>query len=137
MIRLICHASHGIAVLTALLFVAPAVPAAAAPIAPPEVPPGGVVFTDNPDIVDPHLLRVESWSRTPSDNAVAVHFTLGPPECYGVHAGVQETSEAVTVELRSGMPPEALGRMCIMIALFGTLDVPLQAPLADRQVLAA
>jgi hypothetical protein len=130
------HAYHGIAALTALLFVAPAVPAAADPTAPPEVPPGGVVFTDNPAIVDPHPLRVESWSRTPNDNAVAVHFTLGPPECYGVHAEVQETSEAVTVELRSGMPPEAAGRMCIMIALFGTLDAPLQAPLGDRQVLA-
>jgi hypothetical protein len=131
------HPSHGIAALTALLFVAPAVPAAADPTAPPEVPPGGVVFTDNPDIVDPHPIRVESWSRTPDDNAVAVHFTLGPPDCYGVHATVQETDNTVTVDLRSGTPPEAIGRMCIMIALFGTVDVPLQAPLGDRQVLAA
>lgn len=123
--------------LAALLFVAPAVPAAADTTAPPEVPPGGVEFTANAAIVNPHPLRVDSWSRADNDQAVAVHFTLGPPECYGVHATVQETTETVTVELRSGTPPEAVGRMCIMIALSGTLDVPLQAPLGDRQVLVA
>jgi hypothetical protein len=130
------HASHGIAVLAALLFIVPAVPAAADLTSPPEVPPGGVEFTDNPDIVDPQPIRVESWSRTADDHAVAVHFTLGPAECYGVHATTRETTETVTVELRSGTPPEAVGRMCIMIALFGTLDVPLQQPLGDRRVLA-
>jgi hypothetical protein len=121
--------------MTTVLLVFSVGVAQADPTAPPEVPPGGVVFTDNPDFVDPHPLRVESWSRAPNDDAVAVHFTLGPPECYGVHATVQETDEAVTVELRSGTAPDAVGRMCIMIALFGTLDVPLQAPLGDRQVL--
>jgi hypothetical protein len=123
--------------LTGLILAVFGVPVAAAdPTTPPEVPPGGVVFTDNPAIVDSHPLRVDSWSRAANDDAVAVHFTLGPPECYGVHANVRETTETVTVELRSGAPPEAVGRMCIMIALFGTLKVPLQAPLGDRQVLA-
>lgn len=92
-------------------------------------------FVDNPAIVDPHPLAVEAWSRVPGDTAVAVHFTTGVPECYGVHAMVQETAEAVTVELQSGTPPEAVGRMCIMMAVSGTLDVPLQSPLGDRRVL--
>ena len=35
------------------------------------------------------------------------------------------------------MLPGAVNRACIMIALFGTLEVPLQAPLGDRQVLSA
>jgi len=108
------------------------------PIAPPEVPPeAGVVFTDNPAIIDPHPMRIESWSRAPQDNAVLVHFTSGPPECTGVHATVQETPETVTVDLRGGTPPDAVGRACIMIALRGTLEVPLQAPLGDRKVLSA
>ncbi len=124
--------------LTALLVIAPGAPVAAAdPTAPPEVPPGGVVFVDNPAIVDRHPVAVESWSRAGTDNAVNVNFTSGTDTCYGVHATVQETGETVTVELHSGTLPEAVGRPCILIALFGTLEVPLQDPLGDRRVLSA
>ena len=111
--------------------------ASAEPFAPQEVPPGGVVFTDNPAIVDPHPIRVESWSRAADANAVAVNFTTGTDTCYGVHATVEETPETVTVDLQGGTLPEAVNRACIMIALFGTLDVPLQSPLGDRHVLSA
>jgi hypothetical protein len=110
--------------------------AMADPTFPPEAPPGyrGVEFVDNPAIVDPHPMTIESWSRTGGD-ALAVHFTTGTPGCYGVHATVQETDQAVTVEFLGGTLPEAVGRACIMIAVSGTLDVPLQDPLGDRQVL--
>lgn len=82
-------------------------------------------------------MHVESWSRAAVDNAVNVNFTSGTDTCYGVHAVVQETEETVTVDLQGGTLPEAVGRACIMIALFGTLEVPLQAPLGDRQVFSA
>ena len=49
----------------------------------------------------------------------------------------EETGDTVTVDLQGGMLPGAVNRTCIMIALFGTLEVPLQAPLGDRQVLSA
>jgi len=111
--------------------------ASAEPFAPPEVPPGGVVFTDNPAIVDPHPMRVESWSRAADANAVAVNFTTGTDTCYGVHATVEESPDTVTVDLQGGSLPEAVNRACIMIALFGTLDVPLQSPLGERRVLSA
>jgi hypothetical protein len=94
----------------------------------------GVAFVDNPAIVDAHPLSAESFSRVSGDDAVAVHFTTGTPECYGVHAIVTETVQTVSVELRSGSLPEAVGRACIMIAVSGTLEVPLQGPLVDRQV---
>ncbi len=97
--------------------------------------PPGVVFVNNPAIVDVHPMLAESFSRVPGDHAVAVHFTTGTPECYGVHATVAEAAQTVTVELRSGTLPEAAGRACIMIAVSGTLVVPLQGPLGDRQVL--
>ncbi|EHI10691.1 hypothetical protein KEK_21809 [Mycolicibacterium thermoresistibile ATCC 19527] len=112
--------------------------AAAQPVtSPPEVPadPARTVFTDNPHIVDPRPLTVESWTRT--DDGLAVHFTTGTPQCYGVHAHVVETPETVTVELWSGTLPEAVGRACIAIALLGTLDVPLREPVGVRQVRAA
>jgi hypothetical protein len=124
--------------LTGLFLMTIGVPVAdAEPTAPPEAPPGGVVFTDNRAIVDPHPIPVESWSRAATDNAVNVNFTSGTDTCYGVHAAVQETEQTVTVDLRGGMLPGAVNRACIMIALFGTLEVPLQAPLGDRQVLSA
>jgi hypothetical protein len=52
-----------------------------------------------------------------------------------VHATVEETAENVTVALTGGTLPEAVGRACIMIAVTGTLEVPLQSPLGNRQVL--
>jgi hypothetical protein len=115
---------------------APAAVAEPTTVAPPEVPPApGVVFTNDPSIVDPHPMAVESWSRVGAGDVLALHFTTGTPECYGVNAGVHETAENVTVELRGGTRPEAVGRACIAIALFGTLEVPLQSPVGDRQVL--
>jgi ABC-type glycerol-3-phosphate transport system substrate-binding protein len=113
-------------------------PAMAEPAALPEVPAGGrVVFTDSPDLVDPHPAAIESWSHAATDDAVAVNFASGTPACSAVHATAQETEDTVTVDLRSGTLPQAVGRMCIMLAVFGTLDVPLQAPLGDRTVLSA
>ncbi|OBF95922.1 hypothetical protein A5790_06820 [Mycobacterium sp. 852002-51152_SCH6134967] len=97
----------------------------------------GLLFIDNPAIVDPHPMRAESYNRVAGDRAVGVHFTTGTPQCYGVHATVQETPETVTVELVGGALPEAAGRPCIMIAVSGILDVPLQNPLGSRQVLTA
>jgi hypothetical protein len=94
-----------------------------------------VVFVDNPAIIDPHPIAFDSWSRGPDDRTVALHFTTGTPTCYGVHATVDETPATVTVDLQGGTLPEAVGRACILIAVSGTIEVPLQSPLGDRQVL--
>ncbi|WP_333892002.1 hypothetical protein [Mycolicibacterium gadium] len=112
-------------------------PAAAAEtvVLPERQGPAGVVFVDNPAIVDPHPMPADSFSRVAADDAVAVHFTTGTPECYGVHATVTETAETVSVELLSGTRPESVGRACIMIAVSGTVEVPLAGPLGDRPVL--
>ena len=96
--------------------------------------PAGVVFADDPAIVDAHRMPAESFSRVAGDHAIAVRFTTGTPECYGVHATVAETAQTVDVELLSGSLPEAAGRACIMIAVSGTVEVPLQSPLGERQV---
>jgi hypothetical protein len=72
-----------------------------------------------------------------ADDRIAVNFQTGSPECYGVDASTTETDSTVTIELRSGTRADATGRMCTMIAVFGTLEVPLKAPLGNRQVLSA
>jgi hypothetical protein len=96
-----------------------------------------VAFVDNPSIVNSRPLQIDSWSRTDgdSDEALDLHFTVGSPACVGVHATVHETDDSVAVELSSGTRPEAVGRMCPMIAVFGVLKVRLLSRLGDRQVL--
>ncbi len=82
----------------------------------------GVVFVDNPAIVDSAAdARRIVQPASPIDRAVTVHFTTGTPECYGVHATVAETADRRSaVELHGGTLPEAVGRACIMIAVSGT-----------------
>ena len=126
--------SLALAAAVLAVWVAPAA-SAETTVLPERQGPPGVVFVDNPAIVDAHPMPAESFSRVPGDHAVAVHFTTGTPECYGVHAIVTETAQTVSVELQSGSLPEAVGRACIMIAVSGTVEVPLGGPLGGRQVL--
>lgn len=105
---------------------------------PTEAPNGqiGRPFTADPTIVSPHSISFDSWTRLAPDR-IAVNFQTGSPECYGIDATVTETSSSVTVDLKSGTLPTAVGKMCTMIAVFGTLEIPLKAPLGDRKVLSA
>lgn len=96
---------------------------------------GSVPFVDTPHIVDSHPLQVESWTVQDGGRTLRLRFTAGTPECFGVHATVLETAHTVEVRLRSGARPESVARACIMIAVSGTLDVPLAEPLAHRTVL--
>jgi hypothetical protein len=107
-------------------------------VSPPEVAPGdqGVVLIDDPAILKPHPVHVSGWSRSANPNAVAVHFMSGAPECYGVHVTAKETGQAVTVNVDGGTRSTAVTKMCAMFAQASTVDVPLQAPLGDRRVLA-
>lgn len=118
-----------------------AIPAAAQPATPtitqiPEraQPDGFTSFVDTPGIVDPRPHAIESWGRLPDDRQISVRFTAGTPECYGVHAEVQETADIVAVKLRSGVLPEAVNRACIAIGVFATLPVALQSPVGNRAV---
>ncbi len=104
---------------------------------PSEVPPVEAVtlFDDNPRIVDSRPMAFDTWSRSPDGNAVTVYFTSGTPQCHGAHATVHETDDTVEIALRGGTPPEAVGKMCILIAVQGSLSVPLENPLGDRRLL--
>ncbi|WP_395309403.1 hypothetical protein V4U86_00715 [Mycobacterium sp. AMU20-3851] len=103
-------------------------------VEPPEVQPEPwrTAFIDNPMILNPHPTGVESWSRT--EGGLAVNFTAGPADCFGVHVIATETAEEVLLDLHGGVPPDAIGRMCIALAVPGTVPVVLQEPLGDRRV---
>lgn len=102
-----------------------------------EVPPSSLSsdFENDPRIVDSRPITFQTWSRTPSGDAVLVYVTTGTPQCHGVHATVHETDDAIEIALRGGTPPDAVGKMCTMIAVQGSLLVPLENPLAERRVL--
>ncbi|QZT62669.1 hypothetical protein [Mycolicibacterium austroafricanum] len=130
----------GVVMVACALLLAAAGRAAAQPPAPvpvPETPTGtpAAMFVDDPAIVNAYPTRPQAWSRGIDERTVRLHFTTGTPECYGVTATVQESADAVLVDLRTGTLPSALDRACIAIALFGGLDVPLQQPLGARRVL--
>ncbi len=104
---------------------------------PPEQTPSepGIVFTDNPLIIDSRTLPFVSWSRPDNGNALRIFFYVASPDCTGVHATVRETSDSVFVNLRSGTLPGAVGKICTRVVVPGILDVRLRDPLGDRQVL--
>ncbi|MGN2635865.1 hypothetical protein ACTD5D_06660 [Nocardia takedensis] len=96
----------------------------------------GRVFTADPTITRPHAVPFTTWTPVGADR-IAIGFETGSPECYGVDVSVTESAQAVVVELRSGARADAAGRMCTMIAVFGTLEVPLSSPVGERAVLSA
>lgn len=109
-----------------------------APPVPEEVPVGdvGTMFEPTPDLVRASTTPFESWSQV-SPNTIAIHFVTGTPECYGANATVTETDTQVLVALRTGTLPEAEDKACIMVAVYGTMQMTLKAPLGDRTILNA
>ena len=99
-------------------------------------PPTATVFTPDPTIVDAHPVPFTSWSPLGPDR-IAVNLETGTPECYGVDVSTTETDSTVTVEVRSGRRADAADRVCVMIAVLGSVEIALDAPLGDRQVLSA
>ncbi|WP_327149613.1 hypothetical protein [Nocardia sp. NBC_01329] len=96
----------------------------------------GRIFTADPAIVGAHPIAFTSWTRVAADR-IAVHFESGVPECYGVDATVSENDSSVTVALRQGTRADSTDKMCVMMAVFGTLEIQLAGPLGDRTVLSA
>lgn len=108
------------------------------PPVPVEVPVGevGTMFESTPGLVRAAPTPFESWSQV-SPNTIAIHFVTGTPECYGAEAQVTETDTEVVVALRTGTLPEAADKACIMVAVYGTMQMTLQSPLGDRAIVNA
>lgn len=109
-----------------------------APPVPVEVPVGevGTMFESTPTLVRAAPTPFESWSQI-SPNTIAIHFVTGTPECYGAHVDVTESATEVVVALRTGTLPEAADKACIMVAVYGTMQMTLQSPLGDRAIVNA
>lgn len=71
----------------------------------------------------PHPERVDS---------VVARFWNGDHRCYGAMSKVTETPAAVTVEIFTGVLPEADGQPCTAVAELQDLEIELTAPLGGR-----
>jgi hypothetical protein len=137
--RVLIHVLVVVAASVGFDFVATDMTASAAPVAH-AVPRAAtadarVAVGDDPLLLNGRPLPVDTWSGDEANDALSVQFSLASPGCSAVHAEVDETADAVTVELRVGTRPDALRRMCTMIVVPATLVVPLQTPLGTRTVL--
>lgn len=104
----------------------------------PEVPATpGTTFVDDPSIRDAYPVTPESWSRLDPEPALALNISIGSPDCYGVHATVQETEQTVVVTLTSGRRSDREQMVCTMMIMPGKVVVPLAGPVGDRTVAVA
>ena len=90
------------------------------------------------DLVDARVATPDSLVPDPDDpNAVLVRFYGGVQECFGARAGAVETANRVTVTLELGNQPDAGDQACIEIAEAQELVVTLDAPVGERELVAA
>ncbi|TQF74057.1 hypothetical protein FK531_05205 [Rhodococcus spelaei] len=94
----------------------------------------GTVFIPDAELVDAHPTPFQSYSVLGAGDVIGVHFTAGNPECVGADATVTESDTSVAIALRTGTRADAVGKACTMIAVPGTMEVPLREPLGTRLV---
>lgn len=104
----------------------------------PVEPPHGDPSEDPPPDTDSGSIAVDSFYRHDGRH-LSLNYTNGVPECYG-EAGrprVEERDDAVVVRIpRINLDPNP-DKVCIEIALMGTVDITLDSPLGSRPVLDA
>jgi hypothetical protein len=101
-------------------------------------PPGG----GGPVVVEPRPGMVDVYARpfdtaTPSDDgtSVTVDFVSGVEPCTVLdHVDVRYGDRAVTITLFEGRDPDAGDVACIEIGVFKRVIVPLEEPLAGRDI---
>ncbi len=90
------------------------------------------------DLVNPIVATPDEIVPDPDDpNAVLIHFYGGVQECYGARASVvEETDSEVRIRLEVGGQPDAGDQACIEIAEAQELQLVLDGPVADRDLVA-
>ena len=91
------------------------------------------------DLVSPHVATPEEIVPDPDDpDAVLVHFYGGVQDCYGARVTVVEQgADRVVIRLETGGRPDAGDTACIDIAESQELQVALDGPVGDRELVAA
>lgn len=88
------------------------------------------------NLLDPRPAQPEELLIASDGRTVLIRFWNGVPPCSGARASVTETATTVEVLLETGANPNAATMTCIALAGAYELAVPLDAPLAGRDLVA-
>ncbi len=103
----------------------------AAEEAPEEDWPQGEVQEPVEDLSSPHYLEWGDYEEV-EDDVLRFYVFMGNPNCYGLQYEVEETDDEVAVAVISGMRDGV--DVCTADGFFGALDVELDEPVGDRDV---
>jgi hypothetical protein len=93
-----------------------------------------------PDLREPRVQQPEELLVDPDDDRVVlVHFWGGVPECYAARVTiVEQGADRVVIRLETGANPDtAPDTACIDMAVAQELATTLEAPLGNRELVAA
>ncbi|MBT1258288.1 hypothetical protein KHP11_27890 [Rhodococcus erythropolis] len=98
-------------------------------------PESNIMLSSSADLTNTHPVSVTSYSLVEgAGKNIALNFESGSPGCFGVNVSVHETVSDVTVNVKVGTLPSAVGMACTMEVVEATVEVPLDAPLGNRTV---
>lgn len=88
-----------------------------------------------PSLTDPRGVAIDSFYAY-DGRRLAINYSIGVPQCYGTIdvPDVVETADSVTVTLTRVPPKQNKEVACIDIALTKSVDITLEQPLGDRDV---
>jgi hypothetical protein len=97
-------------------------------------------IASTPDLSDPVVQQPEELLVDPDDDRVVlVRFWGGVPECYAARVTiVEQGADRVVIRLETGTNPDTEpDTACIAMAVANEIAVTLDAPLGDRELVAA
>lgn len=94
---------------------------------------GSELLTGEP-LVGAERVRLSGWEDV-GDDALRLRFTAGTPECFGAAVDVEESVSEVRVDVRVGSLEPMASADCIAIAAASYVDVELDSPIGDREVI--
>ena len=108
-------------------------------------PPGGAAGSGVPEQPYPvvsrndllNLTRASEVSLVPKPGCgdhVLARFSNGSHACYGAMSQVTESPGDVTIEIFTGVLPEAEGRPCPAVAELQEMEIQLSGPLGNRRL---
>ena len=102
----------------------------------PTEPPSPEPTDPPPSTTNQRGVAIDSYYRY-DGRRLAINYSIGVPECYGTIdvPDVVETADSVTVTLTL-VPPKRVNKevVCIDIALTKSVEITLEQPLGDREV---
>lgn len=88
-----------------------------------------------PDLISPQPAPISELERL-DDRTIAVRYQNGSEPCSLADVTVEETPDTVEVALVTGLHPEAATMTCIALLVNYEIQVTLDEPLGDRELVA-